>query len=62
MEWFYRFLKEPKRMFKRYFIDDMKSFWYFGKQLLGLYKVRSNMQKKNKDHRIEMPLAVAEQR
>lgn len=38
MEWFYRFLKEPKRMFKRYFIDDIKFFWYFGKQLLGLYK------------------------
>lgn len=38
MEWFYRFLKEPKRMFKRYFIDDMKFFWYFGRQLLGIYK------------------------
>lgn len=38
IEWFYRFLKEPKRMFKRYFIDDMKFFWYFGKQLLGIYK------------------------
>lgn len=24
LEWFYRFLKEPKRMFKRYFIDDVK--------------------------------------
>lgn len=24
LEWFYRFLNEPKRMFKRYFIDDMK--------------------------------------
>lgn len=24
LEWFYRFLKEPKRMFKRYFFDDMK--------------------------------------
>lgn len=23
LEWFYRFLKEPKRMFKRYFIDDI---------------------------------------
>lgn len=23
-EWFYRFLKEPKRMFKRYFIDDVR--------------------------------------
>lgn len=26
MEWFYRFTKEPKRLFKRYFIDDMKIF------------------------------------
>lgn len=25
-EWFYRFTKEPKRLFKRYFIDDMKIF------------------------------------
>lgn len=23
-EWFYRFLQEPRRMFKRYFIDDVK--------------------------------------
>lgn len=38
MEWFYRFLKEPKRMFKRYFVDDMKFFWHFLKQLLGTYK------------------------
>lgn len=26
LEWFYRFLKEPKRLFKRYFIDDMQLF------------------------------------
>lgn len=26
LEWFYRFIKEPKRMFKRYFIDDLKIF------------------------------------
>lgn len=38
MEWFYRFLMEPKRMFRRYFVDDVQFFWYFGKQLLGLYK------------------------
>lgn len=24
LEWFYRFLQEPKRMFKRYFIDDIQ--------------------------------------
>lgn len=38
MEWFYRFLQEPRRLFKRYFIDDMRFFWYFGKQLMGIYK------------------------
>ena len=38
MEWLYRFFKEPKRLFKRYFVDDMKFFWYFGKQLLGVYR------------------------
>ena len=26
LEWFYRLIKEPKRMFKRYIIDDMKFF------------------------------------
>lgn len=27
LEWFYRFLQEPGRLFKRYFVDDMKIFW-----------------------------------
>lgn len=26
LEWFYRFLQEPKRMFRRYFIDDVRIF------------------------------------
>ena len=38
MEWLYRCMKEPKRLFKRYFVDDMQFFNYFGKQLLGIYK------------------------
>jgi exopolysaccharide biosynthesis WecB/TagA/CpsF family protein len=38
MEWLYRFFKEPKRLFGRYFVDDTKFFWYFGKQLLGVYR------------------------
>lgn len=38
MEWFYRFLQEPRRMYRRYFVDDPKFFWYLLKQLLGLYK------------------------
>lgn len=31
LEWFYRFLQEPKRMFKRYFIDDVKIIKLIGK-------------------------------
>ena len=38
MEWFYRFMKEPRRLFKRYFIDDIQIFYYFMQQLLGAYK------------------------
>lgn len=38
MEWLFRFTREPKRLFHRYFVDDIKFFWYFGKQLLGIYK------------------------
>lgn len=26
LEWFYRFIQEPRRMFRRYFVDDMKIF------------------------------------
>lgn len=26
LEWFYRFLQEPKRLFKRYFVDDIRIF------------------------------------
>ena len=38
LEWFYRFLQEPRRMYKRYFVDDPIFFWHFLKQLLGFYK------------------------
>jgi N-acetylglucosaminyldiphosphoundecaprenol N-acetyl-beta-D-mannosaminyltransferase len=26
LEWFFRFLQEPRRMFRRYFIEDMAFF------------------------------------
>ena len=41
LEWLYRFFQEPKRMFKRYFVDDMK--------IIGLaskYKKAKKRQKK----------------
>lgn len=33
LEWFFRFLQEPRRMFKRCFIDDMYFFWLLLKEL-----------------------------
>ncbi len=35
IEWFYRFCNEPRRLFRRYFIDDMKFFALFTKQLIN---------------------------
>ena len=37
MEWFYRFCCEPRRLFRRYFIDDMKIFYYLARQLTHTY-------------------------
>jgi N-acetylglucosaminyldiphosphoundecaprenol N-acetyl-beta-D-mannosaminyltransferase len=32
LEWFYRFLQEPRRMFRRYFIDDLAFVWLLIKE------------------------------
>ncbi|WP_307727287.1 WecB/TagA/CpsF family glycosyltransferase [Massilia litorea] len=32
LEWFYRFLQEPRRMFRRYFIEDMAFIWVLIKE------------------------------
>ena len=32
LEWFFRFLQEPRRMFKRYFIDDVAFLWLLAKE------------------------------
>lgn len=37
LEWFFRFLQEPKRMWKRYFVDDMRIF-----KMVREYKSRMN--------------------
>jgi N-acetylglucosaminyldiphosphoundecaprenol N-acetyl-beta-D-mannosaminyltransferase len=36
LEWLYRFLQEPRRMFRRYFIEDMAFVWLFLKELRGV--------------------------
>ncbi len=37
LEWLYRFIREPRRLFRRYFIDDIPFFWLLLKQKLGKY-------------------------
>lgn len=32
LEWFFRFLQEPRRMFKRYFVDDVAFLWLLIKE------------------------------
>jgi N-acetylglucosaminyldiphosphoundecaprenol N-acetyl-beta-D-mannosaminyltransferase len=34
LEWFYRFLQEPRRMFRRYFLEDMVFFWLLLRELV----------------------------
>ena len=31
LEWFYRFIKEPRRLFKRYFVTNAKFLWYLSR-------------------------------
>lgn len=37
MEWFYRFIHEPRRLFRRYFIHDLGFFLLLAKQRIGKY-------------------------
>lgn len=37
MEWFYRFIHEPRRLFRRYFVHDLAFFYLFAKQRFGRY-------------------------
>lgn len=40
-EWFYRFLQEPRRMFRRYFIEDMFFFWLLARAMFTEEKADS---------------------
>lgn len=35
MEWFFRLISEPQRLWKRYATTNPKFIWYFGKQYIG---------------------------
>lgn len=38
LEWLYRLFSEPKRLWKRYLVDDIPFFWLILKQKFGYYK------------------------
>lgn len=38
LEWLYRLIVEPRRLGKRYLVDDLPFFWLLMKQKLGLYR------------------------
>ena len=38
LEWLYRLIREPRRLARRYLIDDAPFFWLLMKQRLGLYR------------------------
>ena len=38
LEWLYRLLSEPKRLWRRYLVNDPQIFWLVLKQRLGLYR------------------------
>lgn len=37
MEWLFRISKDPKRLWKRYLVDDIPFLWLLLKQILGIY-------------------------
>jgi N-acetylglucosaminyldiphosphoundecaprenol N-acetyl-beta-D-mannosaminyltransferase len=39
LEWLYRLFSEPKRMWKRYIVEDLPFFWLIMQQKLNLYKM-----------------------
>lgn len=43
LEWFYRLITEPRRLCKRYLIDDVPFLWLILRQRLGLYKTEEGM-------------------
>lgn len=52
IEWLYRIIKEPQRLWRRYLVDDMAFFYHFFKEKFGIYnnpfESSSAIAKKNK--------------
>lgn len=46
LEWLFRFFQEPGRLFKRYFIDDMRIFWLAWKYRYEIIRLRDEPDEK----------------
>lgn|GEM_PF-115473 len=45
MEWFWRFCQEPRRLFRRYFIDDVQFVWLLIKEIRAYYLGKKSTEK-----------------
>ncbi len=53
LEWLYRLVSEPARLWKRYLIDDTYFFWLVLKQKLNLYRVPTKLGSSAFQHAME---------
>lgn len=51
LEWLFRFFQEPGRLFKRYFVDDMKIFWLAWKYRYEIIRFRDSSMEKGRNYR-----------
>lgn len=56
LEWFYRLLSEPRRLWKRYLIDDVPVCWLILKQKLNFYRIPDYVGAVRHDHLPSMPI------
>ncbi len=56
IEWLYRLSCEPKRLWKRYLVDDLPFVWLVIKQSLNLYRSPQFSQFSSATNRLQMPL------
>lgn len=48
LEWLYRMFAEPKRLWKRYLIEDLPFFWLILRQKLNLYPIQTRTSQSSK--------------
>lgn len=60
LEWFYRLICEPKRLWKRYLQDDLPIFWLVFLQKLGLYRNPFAHKLEHKPKQVQAPKPIGQ--